>query len=261
MPRSLRVIWTEYQKGMTSGVGWPILVAKIFCWGRFFGSRKLKYMDMVVRETLRLCSPVQVGVLSILLPEVFFFFKIMSSLAQVAQRGLTQPVQCGKYTLLPGGHSGRGASKNWHFEAIFCWLQGGGWKLLEHRANIFASFFLGLLSQDGKFLLREYGESIDQEIWLTLCVSQLLGHLQNHLELLVISLGNPGVLKPPSFFLKKQHPWQAGSQGTPGLLAPQKLVDLRKRCAFFFQSPELSKPNVPLLLEQNVYSPIKNHLG
>lgn len=49
-----------------------------------------------------------------------FFFKIMSSLAQVAQRGLTQPVQCGKYTLLPGGHSGRGASKNWHFEAIFC---------------------------------------------------------------------------------------------------------------------------------------------
>lgn len=91
-----------------------------FCWGRFFGSRKLKYMDMVVRETLRLCSPVQVGVLSILLPEVFFFFKIMSSLAQVAQRGLTQPVQCGKYTLLPGGHSGRGASKNWHFEAIFC---------------------------------------------------------------------------------------------------------------------------------------------
>ena len=72
MPRSLRVIWTEYQKGMTSGVGWPILVAKIFCWGRFFGSRKLKYMDMVVRETLRLCSPVQVGVLSILLPEVFF---------------------------------------------------------------------------------------------------------------------------------------------------------------------------------------------
>lgn len=49
--------------------------------------RKLKYMDMVVRETLRLCSPVQ-----------------------VAQRGLTQPVQCGKYTLLPGGHSGRGNS-------------------------------------------------------------------------------------------------------------------------------------------------------
>ena len=26
----------------------------------------------------------------------------------MAQRGLTQPVQCGKYTLLPGGHSGRG---------------------------------------------------------------------------------------------------------------------------------------------------------
>eukprot|EP00435_Cladocopium_sp_Y103_P006086 s2457_g1.t4 len=49
--------------------------------------RRLKYMDMVVRETLRLCSPVQ-----------------------VAQRGLTQPVQCGKYTLLPGGHSGRGNS-------------------------------------------------------------------------------------------------------------------------------------------------------
>jgi len=49
--------------------------------------RRLKYMDMVVRETLRLCAPVQ-----------------------VAQRGLTQPVQCGKYTLLPGGHSGRGNS-------------------------------------------------------------------------------------------------------------------------------------------------------
>eukprot|EP00438_Fugacium_kawagutii_P008615 Skav234211 [mRNA] locus=scaffold2795:162970:174506:- [translate_table: standard] len=44
-------------------------------------------MDMVVRETLRLCAPVQ---------------------APVAQRGLTQPLQCGKYTLLPGGHSGRG---------------------------------------------------------------------------------------------------------------------------------------------------------
>ena len=81
MPRSLRVIWTEYQKGMTSGVGWPILVAKIFCWGRFFGSRKLKYMDMVVRETLRLCSPVQVGVLSILLPEVFFFSKFWATCA------------------------------------------------------------------------------------------------------------------------------------------------------------------------------------
>ncbi|CAE7245653.1 CYP102A5 [Symbiodinium pilosum] len=49
--------------------------------------RRLKYMDMVVRETLRLCAPVQ-----------------------VAQRGLTQPVQCGEYTLLPGGHSGRGNS-------------------------------------------------------------------------------------------------------------------------------------------------------
>ncbi|CAE7558331.1 CYP102A5 [Symbiodinium natans] len=49
--------------------------------------RRLKYMDMVVRETLRLCAPVQ-----------------------VAQRGLTQPVECGKYTLLPGGHSGRGNS-------------------------------------------------------------------------------------------------------------------------------------------------------
>jgi len=49
--------------------------------------RRLKYLDMIVRETLRLSAPVQ-----------------------VAQRGLTQPVECGKYTLLPGGHSGRGNS-------------------------------------------------------------------------------------------------------------------------------------------------------
>jgi len=42
---------------------------------------------MVIREVLRLCSPVQ-----------------------VAQRGLTQPVQAGKYTLLPGGWSGKGNS-------------------------------------------------------------------------------------------------------------------------------------------------------
>eukprot|EP00928_Gymnodinium_smaydae_P024131 TRINITY_DN19629_c0_g1_i1.p1 TRINITY_DN19629_c0_g1~~TRINITY_DN19629_c0_g1_i1.p1 ORF type:complete len:1733 (-),score=253.55 TRINITY_DN19629_c0_g1_i1:195-5360(-) len=49
--------------------------------------RRCKYLDMVVHETLRLCSPVQ-----------------------VAQRGLSQPVQCGEYTLLPGGHNGQGNS-------------------------------------------------------------------------------------------------------------------------------------------------------
>jgi len=47
--------------------------------------RKLRYMDMVIPEVLQLAVPVQ-----------------------VAQRGLTQPVQAGEYTLLPGGHSGRG---------------------------------------------------------------------------------------------------------------------------------------------------------
>lgn len=49
--------------------------------------RKLKYLDMVVREVLRLCAPVQ-----------------------VAQRGLTQSVKVGEYTLVPGGHSGKGHS-------------------------------------------------------------------------------------------------------------------------------------------------------
>ena len=137
--RSLTMTWTETQWGMTSGgsrncwkspqehflcfVLWIFLAICLFdlflfvcffawytCFGveldtmpsasctvgnpnpacfllGFFRARRLKYMDMVVRETLRLCSPVQ-----------------------VAQRGLTQPVQCGKYTLLPGGHSGRGNS-------------------------------------------------------------------------------------------------------------------------------------------------------
>merc|ERR1712151_819833 len=49
--------------------------------------RSCKYLDMIVKETLRLASPVQ-----------------------VSQRGLSQPVQCGEYTLLPGGHNGQGNS-------------------------------------------------------------------------------------------------------------------------------------------------------
>jgi len=49
--------------------------------------RKMPYLDKVVKETLRLASPVQVG-----------------------QRGLSQPVQAGKYTLFPGGHKGQGNS-------------------------------------------------------------------------------------------------------------------------------------------------------
>eukprot|EP00930_Biecheleria_cincta_P072886 TRINITY_DN60227_c0_g1_i1.p1 TRINITY_DN60227_c0_g1~~TRINITY_DN60227_c0_g1_i1.p1 ORF type:complete len:1569 (-),score=246.72 TRINITY_DN60227_c0_g1_i1:180-4469(-) len=49
--------------------------------------RRCKYLDMIVKETLRLASPVQ-----------------------VAQRGLSQPVQCGEYTLVPGGHNGQGNS-------------------------------------------------------------------------------------------------------------------------------------------------------
>eukprot|EP00928_Gymnodinium_smaydae_P059379 TRINITY_DN4268_c0_g2_i1.p1 TRINITY_DN4268_c0_g2~~TRINITY_DN4268_c0_g2_i1.p1 ORF type:complete len:1264 (-),score=120.72 TRINITY_DN4268_c0_g2_i1:180-3935(-) len=49
--------------------------------------RKLKYMDLVIREALRLSSPVQ-----------------------TVQRSIVQPVKCGEYTLLPGGYSGRGES-------------------------------------------------------------------------------------------------------------------------------------------------------
>eukprot|EP00928_Gymnodinium_smaydae_P059378 TRINITY_DN4268_c0_g1_i1.p1 TRINITY_DN4268_c0_g1~~TRINITY_DN4268_c0_g1_i1.p1 ORF type:complete len:1254 (-),score=128.99 TRINITY_DN4268_c0_g1_i1:58-3819(-) len=49
--------------------------------------RKLKYMDLVIREALRLSSPVQ-----------------------TVQRSIVQPVKVGEYTLLPGGHSGRGKS-------------------------------------------------------------------------------------------------------------------------------------------------------
>ena len=106
-------------------------------------------MDMVVRETLRLCSPVQVGGNSRSLISAVpgqkhhqfgrcsMFHPINSELQpaqrtkptewsnfilfppeplaagswEVSQRGLTQPVQCGQYTLLPGGHSGRGRTK------------------------------------------------------------------------------------------------------------------------------------------------------
>ena len=64
-----------------------------------------------------------------------------------------------------------------------------------------------------------------------LCVSNL-GDLRNHLELIVISLGNPGdpgILWPQNFVHANNAHHKPGTQGTPGLLAPQKLVDLRKK--------------------------------
>ena len=91
----------------------------------------------------------------------------------MAQRGLTQPVQCGKYTLLPGGHSGRGASKN----DILLVARGDGSSVNTVDPTYLQVFysFLGSchLGEDAKFLLSWYGggvrrmlpnRCIDQEI-------------------------------------------------------------------------------------------------
>jgi len=61
---------------------------------------------MIVRETLRISAPVQARGGGSWQSGTSDFAKRKAR--EVAQRGLTQPVECGKYTLLPGGHSGRG---------------------------------------------------------------------------------------------------------------------------------------------------------